>query len=196
MRETVDYIVVFGAAVGSDGKPSTVLRHRLDAALRSAEGRSRVRLLVTGGLGKQPPTEAEAMSNYLQDRGLLAGMILTEPEGVDTLSSSVRCLEILQRQSDANSVVVCSSSFHLPRCRMIFRILGLPTERVAIPSDRKVLGTVRWLRASLREGPAIVLDAALALGWRLRNRQSPPVQGSILVLISVILSAGKPLLSA
>jgi len=196
MREVVDYIVVFGAAVESDGKPSAVLRHRLDAALRSAEGRSRVRVLVTGGLGCHPPAEAVAMRGYLLDRGLSADRILTEPEGVNTLSSSVRCLEILRRQTDVNSVVLCSSSFHLPRCRMIFRILGLWTERAAISSDRNVLGTARWLRASLREGPAILLDMALALNRRLRNRQPTRVQGALLVLISVILSAGTPLLSA
>lgn len=136
------------------------------------------------------------MRGYLLDRGLPADRILTEPEGVNTLSSSVRCLEILRRQTDVNSVVLCSSSFHLPRCRMIFRILGLRTERAAIPSDRNVLGTARWLRASLREGPAILLDMALALNRRLRNRQPTRVQGALLVLISVILSAGAPLLSA
>lgn len=196
MGEAVDYIVVFGAAVGSDGKPGAVLRHRLDAALRSAEGRPRARVLVTGGLGKHPPAEADAMRSYLLDRGLAAGLILTEPEGVDTLSSAVRCLEILRRQSDVNAVVLCSSSFHLPRCQMIFRVFGLPTERAAIPSDRKVLGTLRWLRASFREGPAFVLDMALALGRRLRNRQPPPALRSILLLLFVILTAGKPLLSA
>lgn len=196
MHGAVDYIVVFGAAVRSDGRPSAVLRHRLDAALRSAEGRSRVRLLVTGGLGDHPPTEAEAMRRYLLGQGVHADMIMIEPEGVDTLSSSIRCMEILKRQPDVNSVILCSSSFHLPRCWMIFRILGLPTERAAIRSDRRVLGTARWLRASFREGPAIVWDVALALGRRLRSGQSPAVQGSILVLISVILSAGNPLLSA
>ena len=175
MGEAVDYIVVFGAAVGPDGKPSAVLRHRLDAALRSAEERPMVRVLVTGGLGKHPPAEAEAMRSYLLDRGFPADLILTEPEGVDTLSSSVRCLEILRRQADVNAVVLCSSSFHLPRCRMIFRILGLSTESAAVPSDRRVLGTVRWLRASLREGPAILLDSTLAMGWRLGRRGSRPI---------------------
>ncbi len=108
MQRGFDYIVVFGAAVGADGKPSAVLRHRLEAAVKWAEGRSRVRFLVTGGLGDHPPAEAEVMRSYLLERGFQDRMIMTEPQGLDTLSSAVRCIEILKRRSDADSVVLCS----------------------------------------------------------------------------------------
>ncbi len=196
MQRDCDYIVVFGAAVGPDGKPSAVLRHRLDAAVKSAEGRSRVRFLVTGGLGDHPPAEAEAMRSYLLGRGIHDCMIMTEPEGLDTLSSSVRCIRILKRQSDVNSVVLCSSSFHLPRCWLIFRVLGFVARTAEVQSDRAILGPTRWLRASVREGPAIVWDVALVLGRRLMGSQSLAVLGSIFVLISMIPSAGKPLILA
>jgi vancomycin permeability regulator SanA len=196
MQRGFDYIVVFGAAVGADGKPSAVLRHRLDAAVKWAEGRSRVRFLVTGGLGDHPPAEAEAMRSYLLKRGIQDRMIMTEPKGLDTLSSAVRCIEILKQRSDADSVVLCSSSFHLPRCWLIFRALGFAARTAEIQSDRGILGPSRWLRASVREGPAIVWDVALALGRRLMRSQSLAVLGSIFVLISMILSAGKPLISA
>ncbi len=196
MQRGFDYIVVFGAAVGADGKPSAVLRHRLEAAVRWAEGRPRVRFLVTGGLGDHPPAEAEAMRSYLLERGFQDRMIMTEPKGLDTLSSAVRCIEILKQRSDADSVVLCSSSFHLPRCWLIFRALGFAARTAEVQSDRRILGPTRWLRASVREGPAIVWDVALALGRRLMSSQSLVVLGSIFVLISMILSAGKPLISA
>jgi vancomycin permeability regulator SanA len=196
MRRGFNYIIVFGAAVGSDGTPSAVLRHRLGAAMKWAEGRSRVRFLVTGGLGDHPPAEADAMRSYLLERGVQDRMIMTEPTGLDTLSSAVRCIEILERRSDADSVVLCSSSFHLPRCWLIFRALGFAARTAEIQSDRGVLGPSRWLRASVREGPAIVWDVALALGRRLMSSHSSAVLGSIFVLISLTLSAGKPLISA
>lgn len=196
MERGIAYVVVFGAAVGRDGKPSAVLRHRLDAAMRWAKRRSSVRFLVTGGLGHHPPTEAEAMRRYLMDRGIPEGRILIEPQGQDTLSSSIRCIEILGRLRDVDCVVLCSSSFHVPRCRLIFRVLGYRTGTVEIESDRDVLGPRRWLRASAREGPAIVWDVSLALARRLLRSQSAAVLGSNIVLISVILSAGKPLISA
>ncbi len=196
MQRGSDYIVIFGAAVGPDGKPSAVLRHRLDAALQWAEGRSRVRFLVTGGLGDHPPAEAEAMRVYLMDRGIHDDIIMTEPEGRDTLSSSIRCVGLLKQKTDIRSVVLCSSSFHLPRCWLIFRALGIAAGTVEIHSDRGVMGRRRWLRASAREGPAIIWDVALALGRRLIRSQLPAVLGSIVVLISVTLSAGNPLISA
>ncbi len=61
-----DYVIVFGAAVGADGRPSAVLRHRLEAAADWAKGRSNARILVTGGLGRHPPAEAEVMRRYLR----------------------------------------------------------------------------------------------------------------------------------
>lgn len=196
MQDGFDYIVVFGAAVTSDGKPSAVLRHRLDAARKWAAGRSQVKYLVSGGIGCYPPAEAVAMRAYLVGWGVQDHMILIEPEGRDTLSSAIRCIEILRRQPDVRSIVLCSSSFHLPRCRLIFRILGVATGTVAIRSDRDVMGSRGWLRASAREVPAIVWDCLLALARRLMGVQSPAVLGSILVLISVILSVGNPLISA
>lgn len=196
MQDGIDYIVVFGAAVTPDGKPSAVLRHRLDAARQSAEGRSRVKFLVSGGIGRHPPAEAEAMRVYLVERGVQDRMILTEPEGRDTLSSAIQCIEILRQRPDVRSIVLCSSSFHLPRCRLIFRILGVATGKVAIRSDRAVMGPRRWLRASAREIPATVWDVTLAVARRLTGPHSPAVLGSILVLISVILSVGNPLISA
>jgi vancomycin permeability regulator SanA len=196
MQDSLDYIVVFGAAVTPEGKPSAVLQHRLDAARQWAAGRSRVKFLVSGGIGHHPPSEAEAMRLYLVERGVQDQMILSEPEGWDTLSSAIRCIEILRQRPDVRSVVLCSSSFHLPRCRLIFRVLGVATGAVAIRSDREIIGPRRWLRASAREVPAIVWDVTLALARRLRGAQSLAVLGSILVLISVILSAGNPLISA
>jgi vancomycin permeability regulator SanA len=196
MQDGFDYIVVFGAAVTPDGKPSAVLRHRLDAARQWAAGRSRVKFLVSGGIGHHPPAEAEAMRIYLVERGVQDQAILTEPEGRDTLSSAIQCIEILRQRPDVRSVILCSSSFHLPRCRLIFRILGVETGAVAIRSDRDVMGPRRWLRASAREVPAIVWDLTLALARRLMGGQSLAVLGSIFVLISVILSVGNPLLSA
>lgn len=177
MQRGFDYIVVFGAAVRADGRPSAVLRHRLDAALRWAEGRPQVRFVVSGGLGRHPPAEADAMRDYLMERGIDTRMILTEPEGRDTLSSSVRCMEILKREANLGSVVLCSSSFHLPRCRLIFRALGVAARTVEIESDRGVLGPLRWLKASAREGPAIIWDVTLALGRRLIGLTRRPCSG-------------------
>jgi len=196
MQEGFDYIVVFGAAVTPDAQPSAVLRHRLDAARKWAAGRERVRFLVSGGIGRHPPAEAEVMRAYLKDQGVPDHMILTEPGGRDTLSSAIWCLEILSQQPDVRSIVLCSSSFHLPRCWLTFWVLGATTGTVAIRSDRNVMGPRGWLRASAREGPAIVWDIVLALARRLTGAQSPAVLGSIFVLISIILSVGNPLISA
>jgi hypothetical protein len=159
VSEGFDYIVIFGAAVGPDGQPSAVLRRRVEHAHRIAEGRSDVRYLVTGGLGRHPPKEAEA--------------IVSESEGHDTLSSAILRARILRSHTDVRSVTLCSSSFHLLRCRLLFRTLGMRTTRARLPSVRAFLGPRRGLRACLREVPAIPWDLTLA-GWhRLASRHVP-----------------------
>lgn len=169
MDRGCDYIIVFGAAVAPDGKPSAVLRHRLEAAMRWAEDRSQARFLVTGGLGDHPPSEAEAMRRFLLEQGIEDRAIITEPKGLDTLSSAIHCIQLLNGRPDVKSVVLCSSSFHQPRCWLIFRALGVAASTAEVQSDRHVMGPGRWLRASLREAPAIVWDVTLALGQRLKR---------------------------
>jgi hypothetical protein len=74
MGESFDYFVIFGAAVRPDGRPSAVrpdgrpsavLRHRVESAYRLAEGRSRARFLVTGGLGRQGHQETTSETGVL-----------------------------------------------------------------------------------------------------------------------------------
>ena len=164
MGDRFDYIVIFGAAVRPNGQPSAVLRRRVDHAHRFAEGRTDVRFVVTGGLGRHPPTEAEVMRNLLVERGVLPEAIVTELEAHDTLSSAILCVRIIRRRADVRSITLCSSSFHLLRCRLLFRALGMKTTNAHLPSDRSFLGFQRWLNACLREVPAIPWDLTLA-GW-------------------------------
>ncbi len=173
MSEGFDYFVVFGAAVRPDGQPSAVLRDRVESSYRLARGRPRARFLVTGGLGRFPPPECEVMLALLSERGVPPESILTECEGHDTLSSAVLCARILAARGDAESVTVCSSSYHLPRCRLVLKVLGVGTRKVSMPGGRRGLGAAGGLRACLREAVAIPWDLLLALRLRLSGVSRP-----------------------
>ena len=79
--------------------------------------------------------------------------IVTECEAHDTLSSAILCAKILATRGDAESVTVCSSPYHLPRCRLLLKVLGVDTRKVPMPGGRHGLGWSRWLRACLSAGP-------------------------------------------
>ena len=76
-----DVIIVMGAAEYS-GRPSPVLRARLDHALQLWKQRMAPLIMTTGGPGGDPIfTEAAVGRSYLMDRGVPPTAIVTEAEG-------------------------------------------------------------------------------------------------------------------
>lgn len=120
----VDAIVVLGAAQ-YDGRPSPVLRARLDEALAAYEAGSAPLIVVTGGqqVGDRF-TEAEAGRNYLIERGVPAAAILMEEQGSNSQQSLEGAAQLLKERR-LHRVLLVSDGFHLLRVKLIARDLGL-----------------------------------------------------------------------
>ena len=83
-KDSYDAIIVLGAQVKKDGTPNVQLSWRLDAAY-DAYCRKAVPVVVCGAQGRdEPVTEAEAMKQYLMDKGIPETDILTDPESFNT----------------------------------------------------------------------------------------------------------------
>jgi len=121
---SADAIVVLGAAQ-YDGRPSPVLKARLDhAAFLFDEGFSNV-LIVTGGKQESDRfTEAKAGETYLsEEKGVPLDRILLEPEGRTTLAS----LERVKEMADGfgySSVLLVSDPLHSKRIKTMAEDLG------------------------------------------------------------------------
>jgi uncharacterized SAM-binding protein YcdF (DUF218 family) len=159
----VDVYIIFGAKV-VDGQPSPALRRRVEGAFAQGGTRSHTRYLVTGGGG--PPGEADVMARLLIERGVPDHVIVRERDSTDTLDSARACARLLAGNSDARNVIVCSSRYHIPRCRLLLWQLGIRTQAGDMPSDLEHLGLAEWLFYVVREAVAIPYDAALALQRR------------------------------
>jgi uncharacterized SAM-binding protein YcdF (DUF218 family) len=151
------------------GRPSTTLVLRVEAAVAFASCFTAPRFVPTGGIGRHGPSEASVMAALLEARGVPAARILLEETGTDTLSS-VRAVARLLRQCGIDGPVFAASSlYHLPRCILLLRLMGIPA-CAAIPPV--VPAGTRWWRRCywwLREVPALPYDAALALFLRPRG---------------------------
>jgi len=159
-------IVVFGAAVRPGGRPSPTLRRRVAAAARLGRTLEEALLLPTGGVGRHGPAEARVMAVLLQHFGIPAGRILEEPTAADTLESARAVAALLP--GHRGRVLAVSSGYHLRRCVLLLRLMGLRAEAGA--AARAAPG-FRAGHLHLREWAATPYDAALAVWHRWRGHQ-------------------------
>jgi vancomycin permeability regulator SanA len=117
-------IVVFGAAQ-YNGRPSPVLRARLDHATDLWRRKVAPVIVVTGG--SQPGdrfTEATASANYLIGRGVPDSKILREVSGHSSWQSLAAVKAFLDDRH-IDHVVLVSDPFHSYRIRAMAEELGL-----------------------------------------------------------------------
>ncbi len=134
-----DAVVVLGAAQ-YNGRPSPVLRARLDHAVDLYHRQLASKLIFTGGIGAgDTVSEAVVGRRYAIRRGVPASAILTERSGV-TSAESLRAVAALMRQHDLGSAILVSDPFHMLRLRLLAYPLGIrarssPTRSSPISSD-------------------------------------------------------------
>ena len=152
--------VVFGAAVRAGGEPSGTLRRRVDGAF--AIGGVAARYFVTGGLGEYPPTEAEVMARLLEVRGVPRRQVVVDADATDTFASAENCARLIRAHKGCARVVVCSSRYHMPRCRMLLRRMGVPAVNGSMLGDRPYVSRTKLVYFYLRELIAYPYDLILA----------------------------------
>ena len=134
-------IVVLGAAQYA-GKPSPVLRARLDHALDLWNRKLASLLILTGGMGSGDTTsEAAVGRNYAKKRGVPDTAILIESEG-RTTSESMRAVAGMLEVRGLQSALLVSDPFHMLRLRILARRFGFtpytsPTRTSPISPNRE-----------------------------------------------------------
>lgn len=134
-------IVVLGAAQYA-GKPSPVLRARLDHALDLWNRHLASILILTGGTGLGDTTsEAAVGRTYARKRGVPDSSILVESEG-RTTSESMRAVAGMLEVRGLQSALLVSDPFHMLRLRILARRFGFtpytsPTQTSPISPNRE-----------------------------------------------------------
>ncbi|HEY1339485.1 MAG TPA: YdcF family protein [Bryobacteraceae bacterium] len=119
-----DVILVLGAAEYR-GRPSAVLRARLDHALDLYNQKLAPRIMTTGGAGGDPVfTEGGVGRSYLISHGVPSEAIIVEAEGASTVESTAMAAEIMHRMS-LRSVIVVSDGYHIYRVKEMLQFRGL-----------------------------------------------------------------------
>jgi uncharacterized SAM-binding protein YcdF (DUF218 family) len=123
-RQPSDAIVVLGAAQ-YNGKPSPVLRARLDHALSLYREGMAGTIVVTGGIGEgDRVSEATVGRQYLVGHAVPETAVVVLPEGRST-QSSIRSLADWARDHRVRRVLLVSDPFHMLRLRLEASRAGL-----------------------------------------------------------------------
>jgi len=142
--QPADVIMVLGAAEYR-GRPSPVLRARLDHALELYHRGLAPRILTTGGAGGDPMfTESRVGRSYLVNRGVPAEVIVEEAEGESTAYSTAAASEILRRLG-LQSVIVVSDGYHIYRVKKMLEAKGLKVYSSPRPERQDRSLRERWL---------------------------------------------------
>ena len=160
-----DAIVVLGAAQ-YDGRPSPVLKARLDHAVSLWDRHLAPRLVLTGGMGDGDTTsEAAVGRRYAVKHGVPDSVILMETRGRTTAESVQRVAGMLDSLSP-REVILVSDPFHMLRLSILARRFGLsprtsPTRTSPISASK----TESW-RYALSESVKVPLTFLFEHGRR------------------------------
>jgi uncharacterized SAM-binding protein YcdF (DUF218 family) len=160
-------IVIFGAAVRPDGRPSPSLLRRIAYGRTAAAMHPEAKLLCSGGVGRHGPSEGSIMMAQLAADGVAADRLIADEDSRDTLQSVVATLRCMSRLG-ANRAIVCSDAYHVPRIRMMLGLLGVASAPGPRARGRGGASLANWTKMTLREGLAIPYDLALMLAQRRR----------------------------
>jgi uncharacterized SAM-binding protein YcdF (DUF218 family) len=152
---TADVIIVLGAQVHADGRPSAALRGRVHRAVALYLAGHGPRIVVTGGVGESGIAEAAVMEAIAVAHGVPASAIVLEARATRTLESA-RIVGALARAAGWRSVIVVSDPFHLWRSALLFRAEGLTVRTAGTDGRYFSARSRRYYR--IRETAALIVQ--------------------------------------
>ena len=140
--EGIDCILVLGAGVWKDNKPSPMLEDRLIQGISLYQTGVSNRLLMSGDHGRKDYDEVNVMKQYSMDQGIPSSDIFMDHAGFSTYESLYRAKDIFQ----AKRIIIVTQKYHLYRALYTADQLGI--EAYGVNADLGTYGgqTYRDLR--------------------------------------------------
>ncbi|MBP9988528.1 MAG: YdcF family protein [Ruminococcus sp.] len=131
-----DYVIILGCAIKKDGTLYPLLRGRADGAVDfyfnqlKATGKKAF-LVPSGGQGSDEiMSEAQAIKNYLLERGIPEEQIIPEMKSTTTLENMRFSKEIIDRRQKDAKTAFSTTSYHVFRSGIIASTAGLKADGI------------------------------------------------------------------
>jgi SanA protein len=135
-------VLVLGAAVYRNGQLSDVFQDRASVALDVYRKGIVQKILISGDHSRGNCDEVNAAKKFFVKNGVPGQDIFVDYAGFDTYSSAYRAKGVFQ----ADSVIISTQEFHLPRALYVARCLGLEANGISADLHKYDLGFYNVLR--------------------------------------------------
>lgn len=148
------YVIVLGAGIKADGSPTLSLVNRLERGVTYAAEHPDTTIIVSGGQGSnEPMPEAQAMAQYLKNRGVDPKRIIIEDKSTSTMENFKYSKELI---GDQKEIAFITNEFHIFRSCILARRNGLTAYGYGSPTPGIVL-----VNCYLREFFALIKSLAV-----------------------------------
>ncbi len=150
-----DAIIVLGSSVYPDGRASPSLAARIQSAIELYRAGYAPYLILCGGIGNNPPSEAQVMKNIALNAGVPEGALVLEDRSHSTEENLANAKTIMDSRGWHTSLIV-SAPYHLLRAETLAQDLNM--DAYAVPSRDRPTFTAPLVRSwyTAREAMALV----------------------------------------
>lgn len=150
-----DTLIVLGSAVWNGGRASPALAARIQKGIELYRAGYAPYLILTGGVGNNPPSEAQVMKNIALSAGIPENALVLEDRSHSTEENLANAKAIMDSRGWRTALIV-SAPYHLLRAETIAHDLNI--DAFAVPSTNDPTFTPPMLRVwyTTRESLALV----------------------------------------
>ncbi len=147
-----DFILILGCMIKKDGNLTNLLKGRVDKAiefrdLQKKETGKDLIFIPSGGKGcDEVISEAQAMKNYLLEKGIKEKNILIEDKSKNTYENIKFSYNIIKKKKDNPNIALSTTNYHIFRVGTIATNQHIPIECVGAKTK-----TYFWINAFIRE---------------------------------------------
>ena len=151
-----DYILILGCKIQHDGSLTPLLKGRVDKAiefskLQKEKTNKDIIFIPSGGKGKDEIiSEAEAMKNYLIEKGINKNKIILEDKSKNTYENIKNSNKIINKKAN---IAFSTTNYHVFRAGVIAFSLGLNVEGIGSNTKRYY-----FINAFIREFIATIYE--------------------------------------
>jgi uncharacterized SAM-binding protein YcdF (DUF218 family) len=167
-KKDFDYVIIHGAGLLEGNRVSKLLSDRLDKAIAVYHKDPTPPILIpSGGKGSdEKVSEAEAMADYLIQKGIPEDMIIKEDQSATTFENLKNSKEIIDSRPGNKYTALVTSNYHVYRALRYCRKVGLKCTGIG-----SHVAFYYWPSALIREFIAVHAEKKhlliLVIGWLL-----------------------------